>query len=51
MSVIGLTQGEGKRLKRLGALLRKAQREERVVDQVRIEREITSIRRAAGLDD
>jgi hypothetical protein len=51
VSVVGLTLGEERRLKRLGALLRKAQREERIVDQVRIEREITSIRHAAGLTD
>lgn len=46
----GLTAGEQKRLKTLAANLRKAQRERRIVDQVRIEREITSIRRAAGVE-
>jgi hypothetical protein len=48
--MIGLTAGEQKRLKALGAQLRKAIREERIVDQVRIERDIASIRRAAGVD-
>jgi hypothetical protein len=47
----GITVGEQKRLKTLGANLRKARRENRVVDAVRIEREIASLRAAIGLTD
>jgi hypothetical protein len=47
----GLTDGEKRRLKALGAKLRKAQRDGNTFDACRVEREIELIRRAAGLDD